>query len=154
VVLDSNVVLDLWLFVDPTLARLRQAVETRQMVWRCAPALHAELLHVLDHRLAKVKSEACTNKPRVIAATATWACMVDDPTPAPAPGLRCTDPDDQPFVDLALAHAPCWLLSRDKAVLKLARRAAEVGVRIAVPLRWVSATAVSRPPEVDTASGA
>jgi uncharacterized protein len=151
VVLDSNVVFDLWLFADPALVRLRRAVETRQIVWWCSPALHAELLHVLEYGPPDVKAEVRANQ-QVTAAITRWASMSDD---APlAPRLRCTDPDDQAFINLALAHAPCWLLSRDKAVLKLARRAAESGVRIATPLRWLSATSVYRPQEADRASGA
>lgn len=150
VVLDSNVVFDLWLFADPALARLKRAVETRQIAWWCSPALRAELEHVLEYGLANVKAEVRANQ-QAAAAIAQWAVMTDD---APlALRLRCTDADDQPFVDLALAHAPCWLLSRDKAVLKLARRAAESGVRIATPQRWLSATSVCQPQEADRASG-
>ena len=49
--------------------------------------------------------------------------------------LRCTDADDQKFVDLAVACAQ-MLISRDRAVLKLARRAQRLGVRVATPERW------------------
>jgi predicted nucleic acid-binding protein len=50
--------------------------------------------------------------------------------------LRCTDPSDQKFVDLALSVSGTWLFSRDRAVLKLARRAAPLGCRIVEPGRW------------------
>jgi predicted nucleic acid-binding protein len=49
--------------------------------------------------------------------------------------LRCTDPDDQKFIDAAIVSAQ-WLISRDRAVLKLARRAAALGLRIVTPERW------------------
>ena len=53
-----------------------------------------------------------------------------------AQALRCTDPDDQKFVDLALALAPACLISRDRAVLKLARRAALRAVLIRPPAHY------------------
>ena len=48
VVLDSNVVLDLWFFADPRVATLRQAVESGQLRWVTTPALQEELSHVLS----------------------------------------------------------------------------------------------------------
>jgi predicted nucleic acid-binding protein len=50
--------------------------------------------------------------------------------------LRCTDPDDQMFVDLAHAAGARWLVSRDRAVLRLARRAAAFGIAITAPEGW------------------
>jgi hypothetical protein len=53
--------------------------------------------------------------------------------PAEAAALSCVDPDDQGFIDLALAHRAAWLFTRDRALLDLARRAAPSGCRIAPP---------------------
>jgi predicted nucleic acid-binding protein len=50
--------------------------------------------------------------------------------------LRCTDPDDQMFVDLALEAGARWLVSRDRAVLRLARPALPLGLAIVAPERW------------------
>jgi predicted nucleic acid-binding protein len=50
--------------------------------------------------------------------------------------LHCADPDDQMFVDLAHAAGARWLVSRDRAVLRLARRAAAFGIAIAAPEGW------------------
>ena len=65
-----------------------------------------------------------------------WAVCVEPAVPSLASPLRCTDPDDQKFLDLALQLGRCTLLSRDRAVLKLARRAAPLGVTIQSPLHW------------------
>ena len=46
---------------------------------------------------------------------------------------RCTDPDDQKFLDLAIALGRC--MNRDRAVLKLARRR-PLGVTIVSPQHW------------------
>jgi predicted nucleic acid-binding protein len=50
--------------------------------------------------------------------------------------MRCTDPDDQVFIDLALACKARWLLSKDRALLKLARRARALGLSIQPPASW------------------
>ena len=58
-----------------------------------------------------------------------------DPPPAPL-DLRCSDPDDQVFLDLALATRARWLLTHDRALLKLARRAGRSGLHILPPASW------------------
>ena len=58
-----------------------------------------------------------------------YAWLLPEPPPAPL-RLRCVDPDDQVFVDLALANSAHWLLSHDKAVLRLRRRMPAGGPRI------------------------
>jgi len=40
---------------------------------------------------------------------------------APRADITCKDPDDQKFIDLAVAHS-ALLLSKDAAVLRMARR--------------------------------
>ena len=52
--------------------------------------------------------------------------------------MRCTDPDDQTFIDLALSRGAQWLLSRDRAVLKLAKRARVLGLHILTPAAWAA----------------
>ena len=53
-----------------------------------------------------------------------------------SPALRCADPDDQPFIDLALAAGANWLLTRDKALLALARPSLARGLVVTTPRRW------------------
>jgi predicted nucleic acid-binding protein len=50
------------------------------------------------------------------------------PTPATA-RVRCTDPDDQVFIDLAVAHG-ATLVSKDRAVVRLARVLMPHGVHV------------------------
>jgi len=51
--------------------------------------------------------------------------------------MRCTDPDDQKFIDLAATSGAQWLISRDRAVLKLRKRAfALAQLRIVSPAEW------------------
>ena len=63
-------------------------------------------------------------------------------TEAPSLGaaacLRCSDPDDQKFIDLAIGERVDTLVTRDKALLRLARKAADrYGVRVCTPQAWV-----------------
>ena len=63
---------------------------------------------------------------------------------------RCADPDDQRFLELAQASGAQWLLSRDRELLKLARRTRrEHGFDILTPQAWTrvySAGAASAKP--------
>ena len=53
---------------------------------------------------------------------------------APDCRLPCSDPDDQCFIDLAVAHGVDALLSRDKALLRLARHARRrFGIHVLTP---------------------
>jgi predicted nucleic acid-binding protein len=58
----------------------------------------------------------------------------------PSPALpRCSDPDDQKFLALAQDAAADWLLTRDKAILRLKRRLNAVGIRVGSPVDWLAA---------------
>ena len=64
------------------------------------------------------------------------ARIVDAPAKAP---VTCKDPDDQKFIDLAVAHQT-WLLSKDHAVLKLRKRLQAQGVPVARSLEALAPT--------------
>jgi predicted nucleic acid-binding protein len=55
------------------------------------------------------------------------ATLVDAP---PKAAVTCGDPDDQKFIDLAVAHQ-CFLLSKDDEVLRLRKRLALLQVTAA-----------------------
>ena len=55
---------------------------------------------------------------------------------AAAPQARCADPDDQMFLDLTYAAGVRWLVSRDAALLALARTARAWGSDIVTPWDW------------------
>ncbi len=135
VVLDTNVVLDWLVFRDPECANLAAAIVTGQLRWIGTRAMRDELAHVL----ARGHLNAWAPDLAIIWAHWDRYCL-ELPTPAPAgqpARLRCSDPDDQKFIDLAIACRAPWLLSRDRAVRKLARRLRELGIDTLPPDQWV-----------------
>ncbi len=132
-VLDTNVVLDWLLFADPRCARLGDAITTGRAQWLASPPMRAELEHVLARGIASARA----GDPAAVFAGWTRWCVQVDPWDQPSErGLRCTDTDDQKFIDLALQCGASALLSRDRAVLKLARRAAARGLAIVAVHDW------------------
>ena len=136
IVLDTNVVLDWLVFRDPGCAALSDALAEGAVCWCASAAMREELAHVLGRGVAQAW------KPDLAALWSRWErdCVELAAPSLLAPGtrLRCTDADDQIFIDFALAHGARWLLSRDRAVLKLARRARPVGLEIVTPAHWAA----------------
>jgi predicted nucleic acid-binding protein len=134
-VLDTNVVLDWLVFRDPQALPWVAWLERGDLIWLATPGMRQELGWILAHAsLAKWAPD----RDRALAAFDAHARLCD-PLPLPASaGLRCTDPDDQPFIDLAVAGRARWLLSHDRAVLKLSRRLRAHGIEALRPADWAS----------------
>ena len=134
IVVDTNVILDWLVFKDPSSLALANAISQRQVCWVATAAMRGELAEVLQRGLAAARGADA------VAVLMTWDACVDlcaePPVQPAATALRCTDPDDQKFLDLALTTQARWLLSRDRALLRVARRAALRGTRISVPQAW------------------
>lgn len=134
-VLDTNVVLDWLVFGHPCGEAIERRLRAGSACWVASPELHGELLHVLGRGvLARWQPDLA----RIESAWRRHAVSLHPPQPPAVQRLRCTDADDQKFVDFALAHR-ATLLSRDRAVLKLARRARGLGFAILTPERWLDA---------------
>lgn len=129
-VLDTNVVLDWLVFRNPRVQPWAQAITCGTVRWLACAPMRAELEHMLGHR-----SVACW-RPDAAAALATfdrWARQRPTPSTPAAPRLRCNDRDDQVFLDLSLAEGALWLLSHDRALLRLSRKARKLNLCIAAP---------------------
>jgi predicted nucleic acid-binding protein len=134
VVLDTNATLDWLVFKDPGMQPLVAAVEARQVHWAACPRMRAELAHMLSHvSLARWRPDVT----QALVLFDRWALI--HPEPATSPQLRCSDVDDQMFVDLALALRARWLVSHDRALLRLARRLRGQGVQVLKPAQWAAA---------------
>lgn len=126
VVLDTNIVLDAFVFSDPAAVPLRAGLDDGSLRWIATGAMRVELARVLGYpqitpRLAFYGLQADD----VLAAFDRLSRRVDAAPKAP---LTCADRDDQIFIDLAARHR-CALLSKDRAVLKLRKRLLALGVR-------------------------
>ena len=120
-VLDTNIVLDLWVFGEQAVAPLRDFLAAGKANWFCTAAMRDELACVLRYEQIGARMAAAKVLPQeVLEAFDRHATLVDTPPPAL---FKCRDPDDQKFVDLAVARA-ATLLSKDKALLALRRKIA------------------------------
>jgi putative PIN family toxin of toxin-antitoxin system len=127
VVIDTNVLLDLWLFDDPAARPLRAALQAGRLRALRSRDCDAELAEVLARSRFGLDEEQCA---RLLA---QWhACSEAIERIAAAP-FACADPDDQKFLDAAFSSGADALLTRDKGLLRLARRAAALGLRIVPP---------------------
>ena len=127
-VLDTNIVLDLWVYEDPATPDLRQALQAQQVCWLATAAMREELLRVLDYpHIATRRAQRGLSAEQILA---QWDAHAQLHADAPRAPYVCKDADDQKFVDLAAQHQ-AWLLSKDRQVLRLKNRLARVGARVA-----------------------
>jgi len=134
IVIDTQVVMDWLVFRDARIQALAAAVTSGALRWLVAPAMRDEIRHVLGRGVA---ASYAPDLAFIEAQFDAHAHLVDTIDPQPLAGrLVCRDPDDQKFIDLALAAQARWLISRDKAVLALAKRARLRGLAIIKPEQW------------------
>jgi predicted nucleic acid-binding protein len=136
-VLDTNVVLDWLVFRDPRCDALARGLLRTQLRWLATEAMRKELEHVLTRGTLDAWKP---DRAAVLARWDRWATQVEPLASAQSTAMRCTDPDDQKFIDLALQVGATALLSRDRAVLALARRARAVGLDILSTADWALRT--------------
>lgn len=131
IILDTNVVLDWLVFRNPAVLPLVTAVEQGHVQWIACAGMRSELARTLGYdNLARWVPD----REQALAAFDAHALML--PEPATLPALRCSDPDDQVFLDLAVAAGASWLLTHDRALRRLARRARSLGVSVIQPSCW------------------
>lgn len=136
VVLDTNVCLDLFLFRDAACAPLAGALADGRVRAVVDAACREEWLRVLHYPSVPIRPEQRAElRERFDAAMLT----LPGPTaPADLPLLpTCRDPDDQKFLELAQASGAQWLISKDRDLLKLARRTRKAGLFLILkPEQW------------------
>jgi putative PIN family toxin of toxin-antitoxin system len=130
-VLDTNIVLDVFVFADTAAEPVRQGLQDGSLDWIATAAMRVELERVLAYRqivprLAFYGLAAAD----VLQAFDRHARIVEV---APKIGFSCKDPDDQAFIDLAAAHR-AQLLSKDRAVLCMRKRLQGLGVAVGTVL--------------------
>ena len=126
VVLDTNIVLDVFVFNDAAAQPLKIALDAGMLDWIATQAMRDELARVLDYpqivpRLFFYQITA----EQVLAQFDRHSRLLAVAVKA---RLTCSDPDDQKFIDLAVA-GQALLLSKDRHVLSMSKRLVALGVR-------------------------
>ena len=126
-VLDTNIVLDLYLFNDGLAASWRASVEAGQ--WQCLAtlAMRDELARVLTYK--QLQPRMAYYQVTAEDLLAKYDAHVQLVAAAAKATVTCSDADDQKFIDLAVAHRAC-LLSKDNAVLSMKKRLLPLGVQV------------------------
>ena len=127
VVIDTNVVLDMFVFQDRRTLVLLQCLQTGQCQWIATLPMREELRLVLayPHIAAKLLRTGGRAED-VLARFDAWAALQPE---APKAIYTCKDADDQKFIDLAAAYQAA-LISKDKAILCMAKRLAQLSVQV------------------------
>lgn len=133
IVIDTNVCLDLFVFHDPRWADLLAAIESGAVEAITRADCRDEYNIVLHYPHLPLDE---TSRP---VAAARFDALIKVVAPAES-GVRlpvCTDPDDQKFLELARDAGARTLITKDKALLKLARRLQKAGMfDVIVPEKW------------------
>ena len=124
-VLDTNIVLDLFVFADVRARSLNEHLERGASQWLATTAMRDELERVLAYAHIESRLDYYgLQATGVLTRFDRHARIVEAPAKAP---VTCKDPDDQKFIDLAVAHRSL-LLSKDAAVLAMTKRLAQLDV--------------------------
>lgn len=151
VVLDSNIWVDILIFDDAVARPIRAALEAGRLDAIISPACREELRRVLDYpQFAHYAVDAQAALAWVDRVTRSVA---DPEDAARAQGEtfvpRCKDRDDQKFLVLADAANAAYLVSKDRAVLKLKRRMAKYcDVAVLPPKEFVAQVQLETTPLV------
>jgi len=122
-VLDTNVWLDWLVFQDTGIARIRQLQGAKRLEICIDSVCEAELQRVLAYPFGKrqltgAEQAAAIARCRRIVTRIDAVAPAGDRARLPA----CRDPDDQKFLEAALAAHADWLITKDRALLDLARK--------------------------------
>jgi putative PIN family toxin of toxin-antitoxin system len=136
-VLDTNVWIDWLVFGDPSIAPLKAAQRDGDIHIAINEACFGELNAVLSYPEFGLDE---IQKKNHLAEVDRCTVRHDGRQAAYSTALPlCTDPDDQKFLTLARDAEADWLLTRDKALLRLNRRLKSSGIRVGSPAQWSAA---------------
>ena len=139
-VLDTNVWLDWLVFADPAVGPIRQAVAAQRAVVYIDANCETELARVLAYDLGKHSIDALAQAAALAACRQTAIRIETEAAEAQFAQLPlCRDPDDQIFLEAALAAKADFLVTKDQALLELVRRVPQF--RILTPadlVAWVA----------------
>ena len=138
-VLDTNVWIDWLVFDDPSIAPLKSAHQHGCIRIVVNEACLKELYAVLAYPEFGLDD---AQKKNLLAEVDCCTIRHDDQRPArPIDLPRCSDPDDQKFLELARDAQADWLITKDNALLRIRRKRLEpAGFRIGTPVQWAESS--------------
>ena len=125
IVIDTNIILDLFVFGDPMAAPLRQQLDAGELGWVATQPMRDELERVLAYPQIVTRMDFYGRSAAEV--LGHFDRLVRRVEVAPKTTATCKDADDQKFIDLAVAHG-ARLLSKDRAVLCMKKRLLALGV--------------------------
>lgn len=135
VVIDTNVCLDLFVFNDPRWAKLVAAIERGEIEAVTRSDCRDEFNIVLHYKHLPLDDDS---RPL---ATARFDQLIKVVAP-PESSIKlpvCSDKADQKFLEIARDAGAEVLITKDKALLKLARRLAREGMfKVMLPEKWIA----------------
>lgn len=135
IIIDSQSLFDWMVFRNPVCFGWSAALAGQEWEWIFTSEMKAEFDFVATKGFGE-------RWPVDVAAVASaWSRhghqVETTPPPGAATRLHCTDADDQKFIDLGVASRAHTLVTRDKALLRLARKALDRhGLRVCRPEVW------------------
>jgi len=139
IVIDTNVCLDLFVFRDPRWASLLAVLESGTVDAVTRADCRDEYLFVLHYPHLPLdestRPDAAARFDKLIRVVAPDSRAIRLPV--------CTDRDDQKFLEIARDAGADILVTKDKALLKLAKKTLREGLfRIMTPEVWVKSEAL------------
>jgi putative PIN family toxin of toxin-antitoxin system len=126
VVLDTNIRVDILVFDDQRAHPLRGALTNKTIDAVATAQTIEEFQDVISRPQFDLSLE---QQKEIDLQWQTWSRILDDVSIEVAP-WKCKDRDDQVFINLAYSLRPAILISKDKLVLKIAKRAIKENVVI------------------------
>ncbi|NBV80982.1 MAG: PIN domain-containing protein [Burkholderiaceae bacterium] len=112
-IIDTNVLLDLFVFADERVLALREAIEGKRAQLFYSSAMLEEFKDVLGRAQFGLGEEVQSS---ILRNWQDLGTLLSIEQSAP---IRCSDPDDQIFIDLAYQLRPSLLFSKDLALINL-----------------------------------
>ena len=125
-VLDTNVILDLLVFKDPSTESIRLMLDAKTVDAVRSEASMLELVDVIQRPIFKLSQQ---EQAMILQAWESTTRLLETAAIKSAPFI-CRDADDQIFLDMAFSLRPALLLSKDLRVLELQAIAKQYGVEI------------------------
>ena len=127
IVLDTNIILDVFLFNDLAAEPIRQALAANTLNWIATQAMREELARVLAYpKIVQRLNFYALTAEVVLSKFDQHTSQVDI---APKANVTCKDADDQKFIDLAVQHQ-ALLISKDQHVLSMQKRLLAQGIQV------------------------